>query len=273
MLLNTIISDFSIVTTQLDTTSRTKLQHLHGSCFKFIYKPNESFGDDDFKQSILGTTQYGICRLSIQEPFVPTIAFKFYLDNNKIEDLLLVPHNLEQDSPELFTGIESTFTNIIYRTWFDIPAHRHVQAPLLLFLVFPIFKEVSRLFSIRFNHLFAPGKAPNILTAMPNTDMKIEKIEKDIQTFTIHGDNKLIGTIYAQSRAIQSEYGDKELHFKHNLVAPLKSYYPWSLLPRWIEMIYILITRVLRGNSAITTAYLIYPLLAFLIFKYIQKNV
>lgn len=272
VLLNTILSDFSVVTTPLDTKVRTKLQHLHGSCFKFTYEPNQSFGDDDFKDSILGTTQYGICRLSIQEPFVPTIAFKFYLGDNTTEDLLLVPHNLEQDSPKPFTGIESTFDNIIYRTWFDFPVHRHVQASLLIFIVLPVFKEVSRLFSIRFKHLFAPAEAPNILTVMPNTGMTIETIKNKEQIFTIHGDNKLVGTIYAESEAIQSEYGDKNLHFKHNLVAPLKSYYPWSLLPRWIEMIYIVITRVLRGDSAITTAYLIYPALAFLVWKYIQKR-
>ena len=148
-LLNSFYQDYSFVTKDTDKTYRKKKFHFNGVCCKFRFIPsNHNYG------GILSKKQSGIIRLSLVEPKAPTVALKFYLDNCKTEDLVMVPHQNEQESPLVFQGIQDTFSNIIYRTWFDVPIHRHNNINIIQAVTFPVFREVAKVFSIKFQHLF-----------------------------------------------------------------------------------------------------------------------
>lgn len=260
-LTNTFFRDYSHVTRRTDTKRRRKPFHFHGTCFKFRYIP-ETSGD-----GVLRNEQHGIVRLSLVEPRSPTLGIKFYLDepaiegDPPIEDLVMVPHQNEQEDPMPFRGMEDTFGNIVYRTWFDVPIHRHNNVNIIQAMTFPIFREVSKVFSVKFHHLFAEGEAPRILNLIPNKEMTIAGISPNKEVMRFHSEDGLVGRVVAESVAVQSEYGDMNLHFQHRLVNPLRSLHPLSLIPRWIEIATIIPTTLLRNRTPLTPQYIVAMLL------------
>ena len=50
----------------------------------------------------------------------------------------------KQENPKKFKGIDDTFESIVYRTWFDVPIHRHNNINIVQAVTFPIFREVSK---------------------------------------------------------------------------------------------------------------------------------
>ena len=64
-------------------------------------------------------------------------------------------------------SIQDTFSNIVYRTWFDVPIHRHNNVNIVQAVTFPIFREVSKVFSVKFHHLFGEENPPKIFNMVP----------------------------------------------------------------------------------------------------------
>ena len=264
---NATYQDYSFVTKNTDTKFRKKKFHFHGTCCKIKFKPSEhGYG------GFLSRVQYGIIRFSLVEPTAPTIAIKFYKKDGSTEDLVLVPHQNEQENPDLFNGINGTFNPLVYRTWFDVPIHRHNNINIIQAITFPIFREVSKVFSIKFQHLFGDDSPPKILNLIPCEKMFLSKIKKKKNIFKFYSEDRFIGTIVAESEVIQSKYGDYNLHFQHNLVNPLKSLYPVSLLPRWTEMISIIPNTLLKNYTPLTIYYNIYIIGGIILFKNLKKG-
>lgn len=259
-LVNAFYQDYSFVKNKTDTKFRKKKFHFHGTCCKIKFVPStHNYG------GFLSKVQYGIIRFSLVEPRAPTIGIKFYNTNGDTEDLVLVPHENEQEDPSSFNGIKDTFNPIVYRTWFDVPIHRHNNINIIQAVTFPIFREVSKVFSIKFQHLF--DEPPKILNLVPCEKMILPNIENGKKLFNFYSEDKWIGTISAESIAIQSEYGDYNLHFQHNLVNPLKSLYPLSLLPRWIEIIFIIPNTLLKNYTPLTFYYSVYIIIGIILFR------
>lgn len=281
VVINALTRDFSVVDKSLDGIKRDKLFHIYGTCFKFKYVP--SADNRVHGSSVLGDEQVGIIRLSIVEPRIPGIALKFYIDDDKLDDgveqdLVLAQHIDEQEVPIELTGLggNKIFKNSIYRTWFDIPVHRHSYVNPFQAIIFPVFREVAGSFSVSYYHLFENTQktpAPKILLMYPNRDMTLNEIgsdaKKDQSVFTLVGDGVQIGKFYAESTIKQSEYGDKQLHFKHTFFNPVNTPYPLSLIPRFVESIWYFVTRIIKNRTHYTIFYMIYPVLLYFGGRYV----
>ena len=145
-LINSFYQDYHFITKNTDGEKRKKKFHFTGCVCKFKFTPSDHpYG------GFLSKTRYGLIRFSLVEPKAPTIGVKFYIDDSKLtHDIVLVPHQNEQENPSRFNGIQDTFSNIVYRTWFDVPIHRHNNVNIVQAVTFPIFREVSKVFP---NHI------------------------------------------------------------------------------------------------------------------------